>query len=210
MKPAIKMMIKPFQNERGQAVVNFIFAAVLILSTASLLMCISVALAVTEVIQYVSFSGSRAYFAADYDVSTQQANATSKMRSLISSIPVINRAQNGWIEIKALDNAARNYRGDYDGGGERHPNYHGVEISFDLKILKFRIPFVNSALDYNGEESPTATVSSLLGREPTFVECKDQMSKILDSVVRKQGAYARMRRKGVQEGQFKPILDNGC
>jgi len=212
MKAALRPFLKPLQNERGQAVMNFIFASVLILAAASLLISISVALSFVEVVQYVSFSGARSYFAADINQEYQKKNAVNKMESLIASLPVLRDKNNTWIELKPFADAPANYRTFYGEAADLRPNHNGVELAFKLKVLNFRIPFVNTALSYGKEEAdaPTAQVSSLLGREPTFEECRREMNVILDSVVHANGAYGRMRHKGIQEGQFHAILDNGC
>ena len=207
---SLKRIVSLSRNERGQVTLDFIFSGALILVTGVILMSICIGLTLVEVMQYVSFSGARAYFVADYEETTQVENALIKIKNLIAALPVLNNKENGWIEIKPFQSNVRDWKEAYGSAAAKRPYHSGVELSFELKILKINIPFLGAALSYNGADTPEARVSSLLGREPSFTECRELMKRTVDVIVQKSPNYQRMRMHGIGEQRFEPILDNGC
>lgn len=200
----MKNFVGIIQNERGQTTVDFIFASVLVMTAAAILMSICIGLSIVEIMQYASFSGARAYFAADVTPEKQAENADRKIKSFIASIPIIGEADNSWVTIESTTGAARDYRGEYAPASDKHPNHHGVELSFNLDIMKFRIPILGSTISYDDEEVPKATVSSLLGREPSFSECKRVMDQSYEVIKRKYNIPGNFTSKAAS------MLGNGC
>ncbi len=168
---------------------DFVVSSTMIVMSATILMCVAVAFTYVEVLQYVSFSGARAYFAGDVTPAAQKLNAQNKLAALLGSLPVLKEKDNAWITVTAGTGKVDNFKGSYGSSAMERPFHSGVEINFELAILKFKIPFVGGAIDYNGEEVPSPTVASLLGREPSFEECRQLLSRALSVLVQKNGSY---------------------
>jgi hypothetical protein len=203
-------------SEGGQITLDFLFGCILIIGVSAVLGALTFALTLTEVIQYVSFSAARNYFAGDIDYDTQSKMASGKASLLLSKLPFLSGAQqSGWIKI-AKGGGANNYSDAGTGYQStigvpadtdpsiRRTQFVGYQITFTLPIMNISIPLFGQLLQPpEGEQDFTGTVSSFLMREPSTHECMDYTRQIYD--VLKAKGYTN-----APSAQYTPINDNGC
>jgi hypothetical protein len=206
----MKNLMRTINNESGQLTVDFLFSVVLIFSISTLLAALTFALTLTEVVQYVSYSGSRAFFAADLTEGDQKNVGTAQMDKLLKTLPFLSSAQGaGWIVIPSQSRDVGDftkYRESINAPGDRN-QFVGAQIQFVLPILSLKLPFMNEAIQPPNGGAFKATVSSFLLREPSFSECMKYMSKSYEYLKNAEGAtYSQ----AADNGRFFPITDNGC
>lgn len=200
-------------NEKGQLTMDFLFACVLVTSVAVLLGALTFALTLTEVVQYVSFSAARNYFAADYSPTEQQDAASSKAGRLIKQIPFLSAAQgNNWI---AIGKQKAGHMTDYeiDGDQVKNSQFTGYVIEFSLPLLDIKLPLLGRVVEFEGGQGPKTRVTSFLMREPSFTECKAYVDQAYEALLDASGKYkAVLNHKGLkmQPNAYQAILDNGC
>jgi hypothetical protein len=224
MKMVAAALKKARENERGQITLDFLFATVLILSVAVLLGAMCFALTLTEIVQYVSFSTARAFYAGEVDPGTQQQRAAQKAHQLLKNLPFLAGAEaNDWIIIDGgtanVDNFGVNgngYAGAIGVPADNDPNplvatnrdqFTGAQITFSVPILEAKIPLFGALTSDNGPKK--FKVSSFLMREPTTSECIQYMNGIYQALLRNSG---KMGTPGISDGaqSFVAITDNGC
>ncbi|MCC6278196.1 MAG: hypothetical protein IT289_09810 [Oligoflexia bacterium] len=196
-------------NENGQLTIDFLFSFILVMTVSVLLSALAYGLTLVEIVQYISFSGARVYFAAELTPNEQTQAAKAKVDQLLESTPFISRARRaGWIEIASNGHGAgklSNYR-DQIGASSDRDSFIGYQIVFNLPIMGLELPFFGAALQPpQGSPGFQTRVSSFLLREPTFQECQAVM----------RGAYSALIQKdpsiyGRGAGTPVLILDNGC
>jgi hypothetical protein len=215
---------------KGQVTIDFLFASVLVLSVATLLMALTIALSLSEVLQYVSFSAARSYFAADENENDQVIAAEIKAHLLLTNgLPFLRGAlNNGWIKITGgpvgPDNPrAKNYNsyaqnlgvpsqsvGSPVGGPSSHSQFTGYQIKFEIPILGLKLPLLGQAVTPpDGQSGFQATVSSMLMREPTHSECVNYTNKSYDTILRRNPAFGEATSHSTLKN-FVAINDNGC
>lgn len=197
------------KSESGQLTLSFLFATVLIIGTAGLICALTMALTFSEVIQYVSFSGSRAYFAADTDEKTQSTAAEAQVVNLLRKLPFIAGARsNEWIKVQLK--GAKDYI-EYaraKGASDNFRNqFIGYQLEVALPLLTFNIPLLPRGLVTPPEgEDVKVTISSFLGREPTQEECEKFNNRVYEAVLSKGYNIP----SGIPPESFRAINDNGC
>lgn len=207
-------------SQQGQVTLDFLFGSVLILTVSALLMVLTMALTFSEVMQYISFSAARSYFAADNTEQDQVAAAKLKADYLLSdnAIPFLKGAlANGWITIsggRAGNGRAKNYKTYADNLGVSSQvlqtqgvnQFVGYQIKFEIPILGMKLPLLASTISPpEGSKGFEATVSSFLMREPTRAECENYTNKAFEILLQKNTGFRKANFKG-----FRAINDNGC
>ena len=210
---------------KGQVTIDFLFASVLILSVTTLLMALTIALSLSEVLQYVSFSAARCYFAAAEKEEDQANAAEIKAHTLLTNgLPFLRGAlSNGWIKISGgainpNNPRAKNYN-DYaqtlgvssqSVNGSNRSQFIGYQIKFEIPILGLKLPLLGPAISPpEGKSGFEATVSSMLMREPTHSECTTYTNKSYDTIINKNSAFGRAKMNTTLTN-FVAINDNGC
>jgi hypothetical protein len=200
-------------NESGQLTLDFLFAAVLILGVSTLLGALTIVLTLTEILQYVSFSGARSYMAGNLTEELQQNAAKTKADFLVKKLPFLSGAQaNDWLKIQ------RREAGNYEGYrqaldvNERRSQFVGYQIEFSLPLLGLKLPLLGPALDAE-QGGIRARVSSFLMREPSTEECLNFQRKVYQALIRRSPDFQRATSSPgvrVSPDGFLPIVDNGC
>ncbi|MDZ4676479.1 MAG: hypothetical protein SGI74_03130 [Oligoflexia bacterium] len=202
--------MKNILNQSGQLTVDFMFSLILIISISTLLGALTFALTLTEVVQYVSFAGSRAYFAADLTETDQKNVGNNKMEVLTKSLPFLASAQKaGWIVLPPQSRDVGDftaYREQINAPSTRN-QFVGAQIKFIIPILNLNLPFLGEAIEPPNGGSFKATVSSFLLREPSFQECSKFMSTSYKALLE---VVSPTCPGGCDAGRFIPITDNGC
>jgi len=201
-------------NQKGQLTLDFLFGCVLILGVSILLAALTFALTLTEVVQYVSFAGARAYFAADYSPVEQGQAANAKVAALLSSLPFLMGAEkNKWIVLtqRGADNFGASYRDADIHANPTHSQFTGYQIKFNLPIVNLKLPLLGDVLTPPGNaQGFSATVSSFLMREPTFTECQAYNNMIYQALTALDSGYSIATQYGTPAANFVAINDNGC
>jgi hypothetical protein len=209
------------KNQSGQVTIDFLFASVLILSVTTLMMALTIALSLSEILQYVSYSAARSYFAGDETESDQMTAAEKKASSLVSKgLPFLHNAiASKWIiitggAINPGNPRAKNYNNYADSlgvpsQGER-TQFTGYQIKFQIPILGLKLPLLGPAIaPPDGQNGFSATVSSMLMREPSHSECVQYMNQIYDTLKNRNSTFGTTS-SHTSLTTFSAILDNGC
>lgn len=216
MMTARRRLIQNVKNQKGQITLDFLFGCVLIMGVSAILGALTFALTLTEVLQYVSFSAARNYFAGDVSPDLQTQAAQNKAASLLKSLPFLQGATSaGWITIGKQ--GADNYS-DIGNGYEpslgvpadgsqavRRDQFTGYQISFTLPILNIQLPLLGQVMTPPDGDSFKGTVSSFLMREPSTNECIQYNKQIYNLI---QSHYSGGSAGG--GSGFVAIIDNGC
>ncbi len=206
-------------NESGQGTIDFLLATVLIVGTSALVMALTIALTLTEVVQYVSFSGARAYFAGAVNSTDQELAAKVQVDALLKNLPYLQGAMNsGWIKV--TPRGARNYRDYAESRGAVFKPYDrddvrnqfvGYQLVVDLPLLTFNIPLLGNLVQSKADTPVQVTVSSFLLREPTTSECETFNNRIYEAIINKDTSYSSANGKSkITPTAFRAINDNGC
>lgn len=153
------------KNNRGALTLDFIFAMVLVGGMTAALFTLSLTLTVAEVGQYISFASARNYFAAHINKDAQEKSGEQKFLQLMQVKAFKNLYKGDWFSLT--------YMGSKDFAGtmpqaEARDVYSGTRLQFVSKVLKFEIPFYGST--GNSDSGFKSTISSYIGREPSFEE----------------------------------------
>lgn len=193
-------------NQSGQTTLDFLFASVLILGTTALIGALSMALTLSEVVQYLTFSASRSYFAGD-KTKTQQVEAADKQVAQLKKLPFLTAAiSNEWVVLKPR--GAKDYSSYAQSKGANlndRNQFNGYQVELELPLLKIKIPLLGNITSQGDSNDVTLTVSSFLMREPTFDECVDFNNQAFQVLMKRNSNYQSA--KGVN---FTAINDNGC
>lgn len=178
-------------KQKGVVTVDFLFAIVLVLGMGFLMFAFSFTLVVVELTQYVAFSTSRSYMAAQQTPADQVANAKIKYQSLVQNPILAPLYNNGWynvpLDAPKIGKFARDgYNpppGSQDGASpiyevSQRNIFWGIQIPFHPKVLNFAIPFFGATAESDSEAAQifTTNIQSFLGREPTSQECHSLLS----------------------------------
>jgi len=191
---------------------DFIFALVLIIGFSAILFVISITMTTVSVVQYITFSASRNYFAAHTDPANQVQMATQKYQELISDPVIKPLLSNGWFEVLKEPNVGDLSRVEPALGAPKVNTFWGVGTSFTAKILDFNLPyFGKSDPDGTGDGSNFETyISSMLGREPTEKECWEFIANRWKAIRAISVSGGAAYSTGTSEDAYVPMEDSGC
>ncbi len=202
---------KKVPGTAGQLTLEFMLGLILIVAVSTLLGVLTFTLTLTEALQYVTFSGARAYFAADADPDIQAAVGNKKAQTLLTTLPFLGSAQQaGWIKVPKQTATSGNYTQSYAQPLGVDPTHNqfvgGFQLKFTVPMLNVQIPFLSSAITPpEGSQDFGATLSSFLTREPAFSECQNYMDNAFDTL-KSLGGYSSLQ--GITNAVV--MFDNGC
>ncbi len=209
--PKILDPMNRIKSESGQLTLDFLFACVLIMSTAGLVSVLCIGLTLAEVVQYVTFSGSRSYFAGDTTVANQVQAAGGQAQSLINNLPFLNGAiKNNWINVNIT--GAQDYKtyalskGADDTQFPDKFQFVGYQIIVKFRLLTFKFPLFGDMVQSPTGEPVQATVGSYIMREPATEECTTLMNAVYGILLSKGYSGGGI----TAGGGFAPTVDNGC
>lgn len=166
-------------NERGVITVDYIFAMFLVAGFSFITFALSLTLTMTEVVQYMTFSSARNFYAAGMDPQDQQQRAFLKFQSLQNSEVLLSLLNSGWFEVSNINiesnlPAIKPELSDYEQAPSQNL-FHGTVVYFTSNVLDFTIPLYGSTVDNDlrGQEEFGAWIGSYLGREVTQLECQN-------------------------------------
>lgn len=192
-------------DESGQITLDFIFAVGIAFGFSVLFFAMSYSLSMIEVCQYVTYSATRTYYAANTTLQAQTALGEQKFKELKSKGVLKTIFTNGWVTLSDIkfDNFSAEY-GDADAGADAA--FIGGRAKFKASVLNLHLPFVGNSINNTGGGTGSATINAYLLREVSTDECVQgfasqrfqQMNNVGDG---RYGAYLK--------GGF-VIRDNGC
>lgn len=213
--------MRGLKNSNGFITVDYLFAFFLVAGFSLAIMTFSATLSVVEIVQYMSFASARNYFAGNISEEKQKAAATQKFFELKAN-PVISPLLNGgWFEVPD-----QSFIVDYN-VPEKYPSlegyatnaqinlFHGVTVDLNAKILDFQVPFFGSTKkseqgDNNSASGFTTTITSFLGREPSFEECHNFNESRWEAIRKLQNRVGASDYSAAGDDDYIVINDNGC
>jgi hypothetical protein len=208
------------QNQQGIITVDFLFSFILVGGFAFIIFALSLTLTVAEVVQYVTFSAARNYYAASESEDAQRAAATLKFQSLVRDPAIQPLLTSGWFSVDSLPtvgNIGENFPPlseiqNSSSYSRESSTFQGVVVYFVSKVLEFNIPFYGSTVsdDLRGGTDFGAFVGSYLGREVTQVECETFLIPRWEKIKRLPTHPAASYSEAANANYYLGFADNGC
>ena len=209
-----------FRSQKGFLTLQFMMGFVLVAFFMMLFAALSLTLAVSEMVQYMTFSASRALFLGHGTLEKQESQAREKYRALKTSpgFGAFFQERLGWFVI--TDDLQR----DQSMGLNTHfavedgsPHlFFGVWTPFQARMLALENPFFGTTT----EDTQTAfqtRIGSYLGREPSVRECESFNSKRWEALSRLHGwpPSVSLPQGADPQGSYRQAWDrlkgdNGC
>lgn len=204
--------MKKLKCQKGLVTLDYLFAFVLVGGFSMLLFALSTTLSTVEIVQYITFSSARRYYAGHISPQRQYDSALSKYNELVNNPVLSPLFKNGWFILDqrtlAIGSITRTnpdfqaYQQD-----EISNLFHGTVVYLTAKVLDFNVPFfgATSRVTQDGKEGYGSYVGSYLGRETTHVECDAFMKQRWEKIKSLDGRF------GQANGEFTYLpSDNGC
>ena len=205
------------RNNRGLITVDYLFSMVLVMGFTFLTFALSLTLTMAEVVQYMTYSSARNFYAAHGDPGQQAQMANAKFENLEQNEIVAPLLSGGWFEL--IDQTTwydlpnlKPELSEYQGEPNRNL-FHGTVVYFTSKILDFSIPFYGSTADddLRGQTEFGSYIGSYLGREVTEQEClKNFLERRWQEIQKLSVPNDVAPYSTVSGNQYIGIADNGC
>ena len=210
---------KLIQNESGMVTTDFMFSFILASMFTCFLFAMCYTFTVIEIVQYISYSATRAALPSNKTFEAQKSRATTKVTQLISNQVLAPLFQNGWfgVTIKDMklgeDSADFNsteYKMDPIGGASPVPFYvpaAGVRLNLQVKLLEMNLGPLGKIESDNGNGF-ALTLGSMMFREPSQQECNDLIKQRYQKILNLDQLYNSIAGPAVQSAV--PMEDTGC
>lgn len=203
---------------KGSLTVQFLLGFVLILSFMSLFFMMTITLAVSEVIQYITFSSSRELFLGNRDKEEQVQKAKNKYQSLTQDKFNFNLNNNNLIKITKvsdMDLSGNNYIGlnqNFVVAAGKPNLFYGVWADFTPKILSVNTLWGSTDPGQDPNTYFKTTIGSYLGREPSQEECRNFNKERWNKIKQLHGQSQHQQGiLNIQEPSSDSLQsDNGC
>lgn len=206
-------------NNSGLITIDYLFALVLVAGFTFIIFALSMTLTMTEVVQYITFSSARNYYAGHIESEEQRTQAILKFNELTNNGVVSPLLNSGWFSLDrsrmAIDTnipEKKSDLSDYQQEPDRNL-FHGTVVWFTANILEFNLPFYGSTVndDLRGGNEFGAYIGSYLGREVTHEECENFLVNRWDFFQRlSTGGASQYSEARDGERFYVAIADNGC
>ena len=203
----------------GMITADFLFSFLLASMFTAFLFAMCFSFTVIEVVQYISYSATRAAIPSNKDFEAQRRRAEKKVNSLVNNNILNTLLKNGWFNVTIKDmrlgqNASDYYSSEYKmepiAGSSPVPFFipaSGVRLNLEAKILEMNLgPFGKIESDTGNGFS--LTVGSMLFREPNQRECIDLMKRRYQQILSLDPKYQSIAGPGMASAL--PMEDNGC
>lgn len=200
--------VRQFENklkdESGVITLDFIFAIGIAFGFSILFFAMSFTLSMVEVCQYITFSATRTYYAANTSEPAQIKLGKKKYKEIKSKGIFKTIFSNGWINLgKEIE--FRNFSDEYeDQDAGANAIFVGGQVKFTANVLNLHLPFLGSTVT-DANSTGSATLNAYLMREVSTEECvkgfTEQRYKKLGDVDGRYGSFG---------GTAVVIRDNGC
>ena len=210
---------KIIHNQKGFMAADFLFSFVLVLSCGIIIFALTFSLATIEIAQYITWSGARAYSAANLSKTASETAGRKKMNNLAKNFPLLTgSATSPWFNLTDLKvgeatTVAAGINGvDYSNKAKtspenRHP-WTGTSANLELTLYKsIQIPFIGPIV--NDETAFTIPIKSFLLRNPSQEECLkffEQGQRFDQGIQKLESGWSNI----LDSGSYVGIEDNGC
>lgn len=204
--------MKTLRSQSGLVTLDYLFAFILVGGFSLLLFALSTTLSTVEIVQYITYSSARNFYASHVTPKRQFDAAQKKYNELISNPVLSPLFRNGWF---ALDQRTFTIgsvtKTNPDFQVYRQPDqtnlFHGTAVYLVAKVLDFNVPFFGptTRITDGGKEGYGAYIGSYLGRESTFSECENLMKTRWEAIKSLDSNYSQANARFA----YVPS-DNGC
>lgn len=205
---------KSLRNDKGLVTLDYLFAFVLVGGFSMLLFALSTTLSTVEIVQYITYSSARNFYAGHVSPQRQYDAAQKKYNELVSNEVLAPLFRNGWFQLDqrtlTIGSITRT-NPDFQiyTQAANHNLFHGTVVYLTAHVLDFNVPFFGATTRNNeggrGKEGYGAYIGSYLGRETTFLECENFMKTRWGAIRNLAGEYSQANAQLV----YVPS-DNGC
>jgi hypothetical protein len=205
--------MKTLRSQSGLVTLDYLFAFVLVGGFSMLLFALSTTLSTVEIVQYITYSSARNFYASHLTPKRQFDAAQKKYTELVSNPVLSPLFRNGWFILDQRTftiGSVTKTNPDFQSYRQADENnlFHGVAVYLEAKVLDFNVPFFGPTTRINegsGKQGYGAYIGSYLGRESTFAECEELMKTRWDAIKSLDSSYSQANAQFV----YVPS-DNGC
>jgi hypothetical protein len=207
------------KSNSGMVTTDFIFSFFLVSLFTAFLFAMCFSFTVIEVVQYISFSATRAALPSNKNFERQRERAERKASALINDPILTTLLKNGWFNVTIKDmrlgkDASDYYSSEYKmepiGGASPVPFYvpaAGVRLNLEAKILQMNLGPLGKIESETGNGF-SLTLGSLMFREPSQKECSDMIRARYQKILNLDSKYSSIASKGAASAV--PMEDTGC
>ncbi len=204
--------MKRLQSQKGLVTLDYLFAFILVGGFSMLLFALSTTLSTVEIVQYITYSSARNFYASHLTPKRQFDSAQKKYTELVTSPVFAPLFRNGWFELDQRTftiGSVSKTNPDFQSYQQDDANnlFHGTAVYLVAKVLDFNVPFFGptTRITESGREGYGAYIGSYLGRESTFLECENIMKTRWDAIKSLETNYSQANASFI----YVPS-DNGC
>lgn len=209
----------PLLSNSGMVTADFIFSFLLSCMFTAFLFAMCFSFTVIEVVQYISYSATRAAIPSHKNFESQERRARAKVDSLVNNNILNTLLKNGWFNVTIKDirlgqDASDFYGKEYgmdpirgDSPVEFFVPASGVRLNLEAKILNMNLGPLGKIESETGNGF-SLTIGSMLFREPSQKECMDLIRTRYQRILSLDPKYNSIA--GGAVGTSFPMEDTGC
>lgn len=207
------------KSNAGMMTADFIFSFLLACLFTAFLFAMCFSFTVVEVVQYISYSATRAALPSHKDFESQRQRALEKVNSLVNNQILVTLLKNGWFNVTLKDmrlgqDSSDYYSSEYNMepiGGPSSVPYHipaaGVRLNLEAKILEMNLGPLGKIESDTGNGF-SLTLGSMMFREPSQKECVDLIRQRYQKILNLDPLYSSIATP-TSSSAF-PMEDTGC
>lgn len=203
-------MMKGKKKSSGMITIDFLFALIVVFGLSTLLFSLTFTLSVVEVVQYITYSSARSFYAGHLNPEKQIEMGNLKYESLVKNptfAPLFRAG--GWFELQNGPGIAESMTGAYNDlyppSAPQGTAFYGSRLTLVANIMNIEIPIVGGT----GDQPFKANIASYLSREPSDQECMNFMAARLTELLRIDPSMKGPQGE-VTETAYFATPDNGC
>ncbi len=171
-------------SESGMVTADFIFSFLLACMFTAFLFAMCFSFTIIEVVQYISYSATRAALPSHKNFESQRQRAQDKVNSLINNQVLTTLLKNGWFQVTVKDMRLGQDSSDYYSteykmeaiqGASPVPFFvpaSGVRLNLEAKVLEMNLGPLGKIESDTGNGF-SLTIGSMMFREPSQNECNE-------------------------------------
>lgn len=211
-KPHSKLLL----SNSGMVTADFIFSFLLACMFTAFLFAMCFSFTIIEVVQYISYSATRAALPSHKDFEAQKRRAEDKVNSLVNNAVLAPLLKNGWFNVTLKDmrlgqDSSDFYSSEYqmvpiDGPVPFFVPAAGVRLNLEAKVLEMNLGPLGKIESETGNGF-SLTIGSMMFREPSQRECQDLMKTRYQQILNLDPKYSIAI--PTSSSSF-PMEDTGC
>lgn len=159
----MKKYLEKYRNEKGQAGIEFIVVMVVVFFFLLFMLSLSIALVVSDYIEYATFMAARTYKAGASSPEKQFEHAQIVFDAYVEKIQGV--ARNFQLEESAID--------------PNDPQSFGLVATYDVDLFYLPPIFVTDGVP---PSTITLSAEAFLGRDPAFTDCQNFFQNTANSL----------------------------